>query len=331
MRTLRNLLLSVMVTLTVFFVSCTNDYDMWDEKNEVDTWEVELHNIVSDLDFLFDNSCVKFLNAERINDRIDSTIFINNETYYPICMKNLYNCFMLAKAGFIMKDTCTIHVPFYAIKGIVSGLVKEQNKYDFIRLTWAFKNDTFYTIAVFDKTNGQMVYDNILTNIPFSQMTLPDKKSRLTRSEGGDDNNVEKRIFYKDTQPYSVGMDEYIIKVKAICKLRYYYDNNNMRVEMRIYDDVKCKFILPEHPYYNYNSQAEVAKCEDFIVYYIWIGEGSCPFNSTPKNNCEAAWNAKTQGYTNIEGTGDAWRQQISTIIDIAQLEQLPTEGEWYF
>lgn len=79
---------------------------------------------------------------------------------------------------------------------MVSNILNNQEKYDFVRLSWLFDGDTFSTIAAFDKTNGQIAYDNILTNIPLFQVEIPSKKSKLTRSENGSGELVT-RIFIK--------------------------------------------------------------------------------------------------------------------------------------
>lgn len=120
MKTIRVYLLPMMLTLALCLASCSNDYEIWDDVNETETWEFELQNIMSDLDFLFENSSIKFLHAEELYCKVDSTNFFNDETYYPVCFKNLYNFIALRKQTFVMNDTNTIHMPAPAMKGLTS-------------------------------------------------------------------------------------------------------------------------------------------------------------------------------------------------------------------
>lgn len=327
MRTFRKLLVPVIATLAVCVVSCTNDYEMWDEANETVTWEFELRNIMSDLDFLFENSFVKFQQAEELNYKVDSLDFFSDDTYYPVCVKKLYNFFMLKKLDFVANDTNTIHMPSFAIKRIVSNIVNNQEKYNIVKLTWSYGDEKFTTLAVFDKTNGQLIYDNILTNIPLSQTEIPSKRSKLTRTEPG---GGDTRIFFKDTKTVTNSLDDYILKIKALCTVKTHYHPQYGWVTYRIFKTVNYKFIQPTNPYQPCNSKGEAAKVGDLIIGYIWIGSEICPFNSSTQDNCSNAYNVAMNNYP-ITGEGQVWSQPVSAIIDIADLEENPTEGEWAF
>lgn len=319
-------MMPMILALAMCLTSCLNDDELWNEANETETWEFELHNTISDLGFLLENSETKFLHAEKINYKVDSLDFLNFEAYYPVCFKNLYNYFKPKKLDFIINDTNTIHLPISAIKQIVSNVVKCQEEYDIVKLTWSFHNEIFSTLAVFDK-NGQIVYDNIITNIPLSQIEIPTRRSKLTRAEtGGDDT----RIFYKTTKTFKNSLDEYTIKIKALCTIKTVYHEQYGLATYRVFKTVNFKYIEPSNPYQPCNSQGEAAKVGDLIIGYIWIGSDICPFNSTTQVNCSNAYNVAMNNYP-ITGEGQVWSQPVSAIIDIADLEENPTEGEWAF
>lgn len=316
-----------MATLALCLASCSNDCELWNEYDGTETWDFELRNIVSDLDFLFENSFIKFEQAEELNCKVDSLDFFSDDTYYPVCIKNLYNFIMLKKRDFVLSDTNTIHTPSFVINGIVSNIVNNQENYNIVKLTWSYGDEEFTTLAVFDKTNGQLIYDNILTNIPLSQTEIPSRKSKLTRSEpsGGDT-----RIFFKDTKTVRNHFDEYILKVKALCTVKQLNHPQYGRYIYRNFKTVNYNFIQPSNPYQPCNSKGEAAKVGDLIISYIWIGQETCPFNSTTANNCSDAYDAAFCGYP-ISGEGGVWSQSVSAIIDIADLEENPQEGEWAF
>lgn len=330
MKYLLKVSMPIVFALAVSLSSCSNDYELLDGMFQEDSWNHELNNIVLDFDFLFENSYLQLEKTEVINSKLDSLDFINNETYYPMCYKDLYNFITPVKLDFVMKDTNTIHIPSIALMGIVSSVVRNQENYDKIRLTWRFLDKRFTTIAVFDKENGQLVYDNILTNIPLSHTATPSRRSKLTRSEPGN-NNTPTYIFWKDTKTYTYSSDTYTLKIKALCEVKYRSTNDGL-YSYRSYKNVNFKFDTPSHPFSDMNSKGEAAKVGDFIIGYIWVGDGSCPFTSTPYYNCSDALEIGNNGSSLSNGEGIVWQlASISCTIDGSPLEDNPTSGEWGF
>lgn len=331
MRSFRKLLVPVMATLAVCVASCTNDYEMWDEANETETWEYELRNIMSDLDFLFENSFVKFQQAEELNYKVDSLDFFSDDTYYPVCIKNLYNFFMLKNIDFMINDTSTIHMPSFAIKGVVSNIVNNQEKFNIVKLTWSYGNERFTTLAVFDKTNGQLIYDNILTNIPLSQTEIPSKKSKLTRSEPGSGNgNVETKIFYKGTLSLDHGFDHYFLRVKGLCEIHY---NGPIGCSdfYVTYKSIHKKLEEPSNPYYNVSVRYDACVTQGMIIGYIWVGTGTFPYNGSAGAICEAILYDYQNGY----GAEDQWytagADYLLTELNAGRYEDDPSTGDWSF
>ena len=277
MKIIRKIVLPMLSMLALCFTSCSNDFEQWEyDYEEKDTWEAELRNIVSDFNYLFENSYIKFLGAEELRRKVVTKDFINDDTYYPVFIKNLYNYFMLKDQDFISNDTNNIHMPVVAIEGMVSEIVKNQDKYDFVKLTWLCVDKKFVTVAAFDKSNGQIVYDNILTNIPLSQIGLSTKKSKLTRSEG--DGNIETRIFYKDRLTVNANSYYFNYQIKCLCKvLCSQFGNPILLIE---YETIEDRLTHPQYSYGMFYPRCDVVIHEGQIIYYLWVGIGEDSFST---------------------------------------------------
>lgn len=274
---IQSYLLPMIISLGLCFASCSNENEEWEYDYESDTWETELRNVVSDFNFLFENSFVKFLQAEELNCKVDSSDFLNDETYYPVCIKNLYNFFMPKKLTFVMNDTSTIHMPYSAIRGMISNIIDNQDKYDFVKLTWLYSENKFMTIAVFDKSNGQIVYDNFLTNIPLFQMELPTKKSYLTRAEGGGGGHVETRVFYKDKLTVPNGGYYFDYRIKCFCNVICSdYGNPILVLDFETIED---QLTCPQYPQNMFYPVADFVIYNGCIIYYLWLGIGIDDFS----------------------------------------------------
>lgn len=319
----------LLIGVITLFASCSNDFEVWDNGFGY-SWNEELNNIVSDFDYLFKNSNIKFIRSEKIDSKVDSLDFFTDDTYFPVCFDKLYNFILLQKINFLANDTVTIHMPSLMLKKKVSQITNNQDQYDMVKIYWAFQDEPFYTIAAFDKKNGQIIFDNILTNIPFFMTSTPNRNSKLTRSEGGAGGSSDTRIFYRDIWTYTYGsFDEYKIMVKALCTIRYVHDDRqNCWNIIRTYKTVNYSFIEPTYYHYNVNCKGEVAKVGDNIIGYIWVGEGYCPFNSSAYFNCSDAYNYCLNGYS---WNGNVWALSVNQTIDLWELEENPSSGEWAF
>lgn len=331
MKTIKVYLLPMMLTLAMCLASCSNDYEIWDDVNETETWEYELRNIMSDLDFLFENSFVKFQQAEELNYKVDSLDFFSDDTYYPVCIKKLYNFFMLKKLDFVANDSNTIHMPSFAIKGIVSNIVNNQEKYNIVKLTWSYGDEKFTTLAVFDKTNGQLIYDNILTNIPLSQTEIPSRKSKLTRSEPGSGNgNVETKIFYKGTLPLDHGFDHYLLRVKCLCEIHY---NGPIGCSdfYVTYKSIHKKLDEPSNPYHNVSVRYDACVSLGRIIGYIWTGTCSFPYSGSAETICDHILDNYLNGYSTEDQWYSAGYDYLDTELNAGHYEADPTTGDWSF
>lgn len=344
MRVLRKYLFPLMAALMLVSSSCSSDdYELYKENGKTETWEYELRNIVSDFGFLFENSGVKFLQAEELRHRVDSTDFFNDETCFPVCIKKLYNFFMLKDNEFVNNDTITIHTPSFILKGMVNNVVKDQDKYVFVRLTWLLGERKFQTVAAFDKSNGQIVYDNILTNIPLSQVELPSKKSKLTRAEGG--SGTETKIFFKDIMSVPAGNNYYELWVKGICHVTV---TGNGVYSNPVFSSVQSKTVFPpDLDPNNPNATHCYPVADAFVVgeafyYYVWVGIDANNFylyydhetNESRRHACTDIWDIYTDPDRNFPPNTkcDVNREDIRTTLGLGLFEPEPSYNpEWNF
>lgn len=345
MRVLRKYLFPLMAALMLVSSSCSSDdYELYIENGKTETWEYELRNIVSDFGFLFENSGVKFLQAEELRHRVDSTDFFNDETCFPVCIKKLYNFFMLKDNKFVNNDTITIHTPSFILKGMVSNVVNNQDKYVFVRLTWLLGERKFQTVAAFDKSNGQIVYDNILTNIPLSQVELPSKKSKLTRAEGGG-SGTETKIFFKDIMSVPAGNNNYDLWVKCICNVSV---SNTGEYYNPYFISIKSITIFPPETdpldpnITHYYPVADAFVVGEAFYYYVWVGIDANNFylyynkdtNESRRHACTDIWDIYTDPDRNFPQNTecDVNREDIRTTIGLGLFEPEPSyHPEWNF
>ena len=347
MRVLRKYLFPLMAALMLVSSSCSSDdYELYKENGKTETWEYELRNIVSDFGFLFENSGVKFLQAEELRHRVDSTDFFNDETCFPVCIKKLYNFFMLKDNEFVNNDTITIHTPSFILKGMVNNVVKDQDKYVFVRLTWLLGERKFQTVAAFDKSNGQIVYDNILTNIPLSQVELPSKKSKLTRAEGG--SGTETKIFFKDIMSVPAGNNYYELWVKGICHVTV---TGNGVYSNPVFSLVQSKTVFPPDLDPNNPNATHCYPVADAYIYnndlyyYVWVGINEDTYtahsfskstNESRKKACIDIWDLHmdSQGSNNncINTNYDIGKENIYMLMGMGLFEPEPSyHPEWNF
>lgn len=344
MRVLRKYLFPLMAALMLVSSSCSSDdYELYKENGKTETWEYELRNIVSDFGFLFENSGVKFLQAEELRHRVDSTDFFNDETCFPVCIKKLYNFFMLKDNEFVNNDTITIHTPSFIMKGMVNNVVKDQDKYVFVRLTWLLGERKFQTVAAFDKSNGQIVYDNILTNIPLSQVELPSKKSKLTRAEGG--SGTETKIFFKDIISVPAGNNYYELWVKGICHVTVI---GNGVYSNPVFSSVQSKPVFPPDLNPNNPNATHCYPVADALVvgeafyYYVWVGIDTNNFYlyydhetyDSRRHACTDIWDIYTDPDRNFPPNTkcDVNREDIRTTLGLGLFEPEPSYyPEWNF
>lgn len=198
---LEHCLLSLTIGLSV--ISCTNDYEFMNDGLS-QSWETSLIQIVSENSTLYSKSGI-FLESYTeidIND-IDKSSFINSEARYPVMTGDKIT---LAPYEFISFDTLMCHVKSFHIDNLVKYALEHKSELIAVKLLWEVNDAPTNTIALFDKSTGELVYDNYLYNT----ITMGDKrlnnlrKHKLTRAESyynGQDQGGE-TIYGSDSFSY---------------------------------------------------------------------------------------------------------------------------------
>lgn len=176
--------LSVMAVAVVTVSSCSSDSDFnWD--SDFHDWQSELSHIVMEYNALFENSGIKLCDYKIIkNAEVEAKDFIgDSQLSFPVYYKENWGRINPVSYSFLMQDTLTTHMPLHIIQQSVEDVVENQSDYDFVQLQWSCDDILYFTtIAAFDKTNGELVYDNLLYNI-LNKSKLRNRTAALTKSE----------------------------------------------------------------------------------------------------------------------------------------------------
>lgn len=201
----KNQLLLLFLAIGLSFISCANDYEFIKDYQSLD-WETSLKQIVSENLTLYSNSDIFLKSYEEIDIySLNRYSFINPESRYPVMTGNKIT---LAPYEFIRFDTLMCHVKSFHIDNLVNYSLKYRSELVAIELQWVVDDVPMTTIALFDKKNGELVYDNILYNtITIGENRLNNlRKQKLTRSEWGYSNGSYQggiTIYESDSFSYS--------------------------------------------------------------------------------------------------------------------------------
>lgn len=268
MRLLRSfLIISVLSVATIFmFNSCVNsDTYILDDYN-YGNWRYELSNMISDFEVVLDNSNVSFESAKPYHGKVDSLLFLSDEnSFFPVSYRGLDNYFEIKPKSFIQKDTCTIHMPYFVIKNMVSYITEKGDSIDLIKVNWVIDGEKKQSIAAFNKFTGEFLYDNVLFNIPwfFSSVKQTSKltKSGDTGGNGGSSGGngsgsgtyTKNMSVLRDDLSVTYDMNSYKLKIDITCRVTY---NSNGTV--RSYDpgsfNCICSIEYPEY-FYGYTTE----------------------------------------------------------------------------
>ena len=173
------------LTIGLSIVSCTNDYEFFDDGWESQSWETSLNQMVSQNVSLYSNNEIFLKDYREIDIKsLDSTSFINKDAKFPVFSGNHIS---LVPFAFINHDTIMSHVKAFHVRNLVNYSMDHKSELTAVKLTWESADGPFTSIALFDKKTGQLVYDNIIYNTITTEEGDLNKfrKFKLTRSEGG--------------------------------------------------------------------------------------------------------------------------------------------------
>ena len=284
-------------TTIIMLCSCTSDYGLdvldyemssWSTSKEKNNWMNQLTLILSDNSKVLYNSGISLLETELLDNDlvVDSLDFIGNkEICFPAYYRG-FDRFDPVPFSFIQKgDSVMTHVSANHIRDIVNNVVINQDDYRFVLLTWSCDGVfEFKTIAVFDKQYGELVYDNLLSNLVDYEM-LKSRTKQISRGEGANSNSptfVEFEMStsyenqYKGKATYKIDVDVLAHEKRTIRVenddiigywLDFYFDGFNIDEEENYY----CNY----YAYCNYSVDIIMMgknQCE--ADFKIWVGDG---------------------------------------------------------
>ncbi|MBO7111135.1 MAG: hypothetical protein J6W18_04220 [Bacteroidaceae bacterium] len=294
MRITERLLLPMLMTLVLCWVSCTNDYEMWDDYISQD-WEASLNQIISENYILYSNSGISLNNYEETDIYpLNQYSFINSDARYPVMTGNYIT---LAPYEFIDFDSIMCHVKSFHIDNMVKYVMNNKSSFKAIKLEWLVNGVPYITYAIFDKNNGDLIYDNILYNtITMDNKRLSKlRKFKLTRSEnwGYQEGDYQGSEMFEDSDTFSyhdsngnwiatvsINWSEHGYWALHIIDVDYY----TWRFEYRyIHSYTTFTSSQSQNPNYsNYNVQKLAMELQptDYnyrIKYYFYIGANPYP------------------------------------------------------
>lgn len=287
----------VSIFATIVFSSCSND-GYFIEENYYNDWNQSLYMELAKNAASLSNSGVKFEKSTKLNGiDIDSCTFLDSkQNCFPV-YHHFNNCrFNPVPFDFLKNDTSNFHVPANMIQIAVDNIIKEQYKYDFVKLEWSCDNTLFfYTIAAFDKSTGELVYDNLLTNITNYDGFA--KKAMLTRGERIDFYFDDETVYpyFPDQVEFTDGNGTVLARRKISVVLKgswvrsFYYENGvpTRFTDQFQYDHANINKSVEKITYnYNYGTHADVENnCAPYSSYInfrvlIWAGPSSSSFSN---------------------------------------------------
>ncbi|MCQ2065219.1 MAG: hypothetical protein MJY66_05090 [Bacteroidaceae bacterium] len=296
----------------IMFTSCTND-DFFIEDNYYD-WSQSLSMELAKNALSLSNSGVKFVKSTKIDGMdIDGCTFLDSrQNCFPV-YHHLHNSrFNPVSFDFLKNDTTNYHVPANIICTAVDNVIKEKYKYDFIKLEWSCDNILFfYTIAAFDKSTGELVYDNLLTNI--SNYDTFAKKSMLTRGERIDFYFDDETIYpyFPDQVEFTDGNGLVLArrKISVVLKgswVRSYYLENGVPTrytDQFQYDHANINKTVDNYTFnYNYKTHADVENnCAPYSSHInfrvlIWAGPSTSSYNNMSFSNISSFTSSPSNG-----------------------------------
>lgn len=213
--------------LLPFITSCesNNDYNvlgfdssLLEFNSKKNNWMSQLTLNLSDNSKVLYTSGVSLLETELLDDIVvDSLDFIyNKEICFPAYYKS-FDRFDPVPFSFIEKgDSVMTHVSANHIRDMVNSIIVDQDEFTFVMLTWSCDGDfKFKTIAVFDKEFGELVYDNLLSNL-IDNETLKSKSKQISRGEGSNSPKYEEFSISTTFNKPTLGEGTYKIDIDVL-------------------------------------------------------------------------------------------------------------------
>ena len=209
----RFLILGLQLTV---FVSCYNDGDIFPVFDDDCNWETTLNDIISDNEALFDARGFKIIDMKILENMVvDSTLFFDEKNgYFPVYSKS-DSALKVMSYNEIVESKNANDTRFLKIRNKINNLISNKDNYYYVQLTWQYGDDSFNTIAMFDKRTGELEYDNMLFNMETISKYSHEGLSKLLTRYETDNYLLSRNVFVQyrnegDTLLASAALNWYV-------------------------------------------------------------------------------------------------------------------------
>lgn len=149
--------------LAGFLCACSNDF--LPEFDDTCEWNTSLEELVTDNAGLFASRNIEITGSRLLKDvKPDSTLFFGEDYgYFPVYSKKDSVFEVIRYEDSMKSDGSTLNIN--AATERIRSLIERADDYNVIELTWRYGNESFKSLALFDKRTGELEYDNMLFNM----------------------------------------------------------------------------------------------------------------------------------------------------------------------
>ncbi len=209
----KNKLLSGMLlfSLLLMLSSCYSDGSFLLSFDDSSTdWNSSLSEIIKNNKTMLSENNIVLESVHLLKDvELNSEAFFSGESgYFPVYTKKDSVFEIISYDNMLKDESCTYNFNISAVNKKIEKLLENKENYNVVQLTWKFDNDTFNSIALFDKKTGELEYDNILFNVvTISKLSSKNFAEILSRSEN---------VFYNDQGSDYVSFEKNNVKIAHV-------------------------------------------------------------------------------------------------------------------
>ena len=150
----------------VLVASCSNDSDFFPSFSDDCDWRTTIDEIITDNDQLFEGRGIKITSMRFVNDmRIDRNLFFGDEYgSFPVYSKK-DSLFTVVTYNELVRDSNNYSFDTVTVIKAINKLLEDADDYDVVELSWVYENNTYNSLAFFNRRTGELEYDNMLYNM----------------------------------------------------------------------------------------------------------------------------------------------------------------------
>jgi len=154
------------IIASMLVASCSNDSDFFPSFSDDCDWRTTIDEIITDNDQLFEGRGIKITSMRFVNDmRIDRNLFFGDEYgSFPVYSKK-DSLFTVVTYNELIRDSNNYSFDTVTVIKAINKLLEDADDYDVVELTWLYENNTYNSLAFFNRRTGELEYDNMLYNM----------------------------------------------------------------------------------------------------------------------------------------------------------------------